>query len=81
MPFGVKQLAQVVADGLPEVFECFREFVVRTVYAAILNDVLHKKQTAVQNVLLEVLREEARLFERRTNPLVYLNAEPQGLLL
>ena len=81
MPFGVKQLAQVVADSLPEVFECFRELVVRTVYAAILNDVLYKEQTAVQNVLLEVLREEARLFERRTNPLVYLNAEPQGLLL
>ena len=76
MPFDVKQFAQVAADSLPEVFERFRELVVRTVYAAILNDVLHKKQTAVQNVLLEVWREEARLFERRTNPLVYLNAEP-----
>lgn len=75
MPFGVKQLAQVVADGLPEVFERFGELVVRTVYAAILNDVLHKKQTAIQNVLLEVWSEEIRLFERRTNPLVYLNAE------
>lgn len=81
MPFGVKQLAQVVADSLPEVFERFRELVVRTVYATILNDVLHKKQTAVQNVLLEVWMEEVRLFERRTNPLVYLNAEPFGLVL
>ena len=81
MPFGVKQLAQVVADGLPEVFERFRELVVRTVYAAILNDVLYKEQTAVQNVLLEVWREEVRLLECRTNPLVYLNAEPCGLVL
>lgn len=81
MPFGVKQLARVVADGIPEVFERFRELVVRTVYAAILNDVLHKKQTTVQNVLLEVWREEVCLFERRTNPLVYLNAEPFGFVL